>query len=205
MIKKSILILIALSFFSVCFAGSIQDAHKAVIARKNAVVGYTQQQDLPGTKDNAASQAVGVYNSDRYVGGSFTASGNYTCTKIGFYAHAINGSPVYNLTAYIYSNDAMGGGAEDDEPDALLETSTTTLDASTVSVDTYMEFVFTGEALTSGVKYWAVIYSDATSANNIAVRYDSTDVLNTMQSADAATWANEDNTSQLYLKIYSGG
>ena len=26
----------ALSFFSVCFAGSIQDAHKAVIARKNA-------------------------------------------------------------------------------------------------------------------------------------------------------------------------
>ena len=35
MIRKSILAFIALSFFSVCFAGSIQDAHKAVIARKN--------------------------------------------------------------------------------------------------------------------------------------------------------------------------
>ena len=34
--KKLILIFIALSFFSVCFAGSIQDMHKAAIARKNA-------------------------------------------------------------------------------------------------------------------------------------------------------------------------
>jgi len=36
MIRKLILIFIALSFFSVCFAGSIQDMHKAVIAGKNA-------------------------------------------------------------------------------------------------------------------------------------------------------------------------
>ena len=34
--KKLILIFVALSFFSVCFAGSIQDMHKAVIAGKNA-------------------------------------------------------------------------------------------------------------------------------------------------------------------------
>ena len=38
MIRKLILIFIALSFFSVCFAGSIQDMHKAAIARKNAAV-----------------------------------------------------------------------------------------------------------------------------------------------------------------------
>jgi len=36
--KKLILIFVALSFFSVCFAGSIQDMHKAEIARKNATV-----------------------------------------------------------------------------------------------------------------------------------------------------------------------
>ena len=35
MIRKLIIIFIALSFFSVCFAGSIQDMHKAAIARKN--------------------------------------------------------------------------------------------------------------------------------------------------------------------------
>ena len=36
MIRKLILIFIALSFFSVCFAGSIQDMHKAAIARKKS-------------------------------------------------------------------------------------------------------------------------------------------------------------------------
>ena len=41
MIRKLILIFIALSFFSVCFAGSIQDMHKAAIARKNVAVGTT--------------------------------------------------------------------------------------------------------------------------------------------------------------------
>ena len=41
--KKLILIFVALSFFSVCFAGSIQDMHKAVIARKNAAATCTTQ------------------------------------------------------------------------------------------------------------------------------------------------------------------
>ena len=51
MIRKSILIFIALSFFSVCFAGSIQDMHKAAIARKNAAsssIDYSQDASCEG-------------------------------------------------------------------------------------------------------------------------------------------------------------
>ena len=49
--KKLILIFIALSFFSVCFAGSIQDMHKAAIARKNATISYLHSDTWEGSTD----------------------------------------------------------------------------------------------------------------------------------------------------------
>jgi len=58
--KKLILIFIALSFFSVCFAGSIQDMHKAAIARKNVAVGTTVfEEDF-----DACDTGTGLANCD---------------------------------------------------------------------------------------------------------------------------------------------
>ena len=60
MIRKLILIFMALSFFSVCFAGSIQDMHKAVIARKNATV-VTCTTQVSQLEDNTSN---GLYAGD---------------------------------------------------------------------------------------------------------------------------------------------
>jgi len=205
MIKKSILILIALSFFSVCFAGSIQDAQKKAIAMKNATVGYTEQQDLPGTKDADASTTLGnASNGTWYVAGRFTASSSYTCTKIEVYVSVVTGSPTQTLTGYIYSK--TGANYWDDVPNALLETSTNTIDSTTISASTYITFLFTGEALTNAEQYWAVFKTSAyDDDNNISLRYDSSDVQRVMRSVTPISWSNTDNSSALHIKAYSGG
>ena len=69
--KKLILIFIALSFFSVCFAGSIQDMHKAAIARKNAAPTTVFDENF----DNCDT-GTGFGNCDESWGtaGSFTVT-----------------------------------------------------------------------------------------------------------------------------------
>ena len=70
--KKLILIFVALSFFSVCFAGSIQDMHKAVIAGKtNADV----DGEIGITNYAGSSRNIG------YVEGYFF--GTFTTTTAG--------------------------------------------------------------------------------------------------------------------------
>ena len=71
MIRKSILIFIALSFYSMCFAWSIQDAHKAVIERKNAAA-------APPCTTMGAS---GTY--DHWWNGEYAADTDKACQDSG--------------------------------------------------------------------------------------------------------------------------
>ena len=200
MIRK-LTIVIILSIF--CIGFTIQDMHKAAIAGKNAVAACTEELDLPGTKDAAATRLFADDVSTDWIGGRFTTVGAFTCTQIEFYVDSVSGSPTGTLTAYIYSK--TGTDAPNDEPNASLATSSNTIEAETLSGTEYIAFTF-NYALSATESYWAVIYSDYQAWNNyIVLTYDSTDVERVMKSGDGATWANQDNSSQLYLKLSSGG
>ena len=101
--KKLILIIIALSFVSVCFAVSIQDMHKAVIARKNVAGGadYTENHtdtfsDSAGPPtgwteltsswtDNGSTLQRDVWNNNEYIiysANQLSSVDHYVCIKI---------------------------------------------------------------------------------------------------------------------------
>ena len=80
--KKLILIIIALSFVSVCFAASVQDMHSAVIASKNADAGvsYDIEETFEGSEydNNTCGTAPCVTESDGTAGevdGNHSTSG----------------------------------------------------------------------------------------------------------------------------------
>ena len=199
--KKLILLILLLP--ALCFGGPIQDAHKKVIARKNATVTCTVELDLPSTKDNQGSSNFANDAGMDWAAGRFTTVGAFTCTQIEFYVDSVVGSPTGTLTAYIYSK--TGATAADDEPNASLATSSNTIEAETLTGTEYIAFTF-NYALSATESYWAVIYSNAQAWDNyIVLRFDSTDVERVMYGGDGGTWLNRDNTSQLYLKLSSGG
>ena len=81
--KKLILIIIALSFVSVCFAWTVQDAHRAVIARKNADAGvsYDIEETFEGSEydNNTCGTAPCVTESSGTAG---EVDGNHDATDI---------------------------------------------------------------------------------------------------------------------------
>jgi len=164
--------------------------------------GYTLEQDWPVSKDVEASTSIG--NDNTGGAGRFTADANYTLTKAAFCCHSVTLSPTHTLTGKIYSKTS--DTAYEDEPNALLATSTNTVDASTLVAGVYFEFLFAGLALTSGEDYWAFCETNGTDASNyFNLRYDSTGSGSRVSRYIAGTWYNVDTSAEMYLKLYSGG
>lgn len=184
-------------FLILCLFPCVLRADTVVVVGK-PLSGYTLQQDLPATKDNNAARALGSGSIDVYVGGSFTASANYTCTKIEFYVDSITGDPsARTYTGYLYSNGT-------NEPGSALETATATISGADI-VAGYNAFTFAGEALASGTTYWFVIKVDQAAAAYISIRYDSTDAKIVVRGDSTPTWTASDVSSQICIKVYNGG
>ena len=104
--KKLIIILIALSFLSVCFAASIQDMHRAVIARRNAGGGgggctyiYSASGEPPFTSNDQANTNAVAIETEVDTGMSGTA------TSIGFYIYA--NSTASNCKVALYAENGL--------------------------------------------------------------------------------------------------
>jgi hypothetical protein len=110
--------------------------------------------NAPNTQFNIGS-AAGL----TYLATQFTASQSYTLTS--FFAQLKKvGSPIGNVSAYLYSDSA-------NTPGALLATSSTTLAASTLGAAfTPQSFTFAGYSIVSATKYWVVLFSSVIDASN---------------------------------------
>jgi len=125
-------------------------------------------------QSNEAASTQGAFGYDAgttYLTQSFTAAQSGLLTKFSRNFQKFN-SPTGTVYAYVYSDNGSG------EPDTLLATSTTELDASTISAvtPTWYEFIFYPSDATycdSGTVYHQVIYNSQTpdATNYIHVRH----------------------------------
>ena len=160
----------ALSFFSVCFAGSIQDAHKAVIARKNAC-GTQTFVGNPGDTETFEFEAddfcttefswtdidgvIDTYNTTQVKNGSHSAqlnfsginqNDNYISVDLG-----VAGDSAFTLDFWIWVSDV-----NDYEGVNIFCASDSTAGACSTAVNLFW--------LHTGTGTWQLrIYGDATS------------------------------------------
>lgn len=163
---------------------------------------YPVSIDLSASHD-ASSYSMIYDNNSRYMGTSFTTTGAIGLRRVTLLPFR-EGSPTAILTAYIYSDDS-------DSPDALLGTSTSTIDASTVALYGDREeryFDFDEVSLSGTTKYWVVIWGSVQGdgSNRIRIRGTSSDGASGEDIAIGSTAALSFNTyadDQLYLKIHT--
>ena len=202
--KKLILTFIALSFFSVCFAGSIQDMHKAVIARKNAVVACDQVQTP--TEDDASGGSVAVarfsdadWQATQFV---YTGTNGKSICQIDLWLNFV-GSNAHTYYACIYSDD--GGGTP--HPSSSLGCSDATDVSGIGGSEVQTAFVLSSptSALTNSSTYWVVSYSATYDGDDYANWYwetsGTTERFDT--STDGSTWANSYTSLTGKYKLYS--
>lgn len=191
-------------FILVCFLLAWSNISFAGMVIGSGSTGYNLEQDLPATKDNSWDYNVVDDASNTYFGGRFVASSSYTLTKIEFYVPSIQGTPNQTLKCYIYSK--TGDTPSTDQPNALLATATNTIDASTVAGDSWIAFTFAGLSLTNASGYWVVIKGEWAGVSYIKIRVDYSDAQCVLKApADMSAWSAGDTSSQMYLRLYSGG
>jgi len=115
--------------------------------------------------------SIGRFNS--FTNASFfIPSSTFTGCKIRI-AVSKTGSPMFNLTSCILADD----GASPSHPAAPLQASPDTVSASTISTsdptESYVEFSYSGQTFTSGIKYWISIKASATDSSNYVNLYTS--------------------------------
>lgn len=176
-------------WFALCLSASAAlpgPAWLASTTKAAAPAGCTTAQ-ISVTGAAGGSVAVGRYGTD-CVATWFTTVGGFTCCKVGFWLAAV-GSPTFNLTAKIYSDD----GGSPSRPSTLLATSTGTVAASGIGGSaSEVDFDFAGQALSASTKYWVVLTPDANdSSNYVTWSYTGGYTPSSMQAgAGCANWAD---------------
>jgi hypothetical protein len=162
---------------------------------------YTEQQDLPSTKDSATSGPIGDDPNRLFVAGRYVATA-IDLRQIAVTVHSSVGTPDANYTARIYTK--TGDSAWADVPNSQTGSdSINTVSAVGLAADAEMVFQF-AIIPTSAIGYWVVIVSSKYDAlNYLTLRYDSSDNQRVMHGASGASWINKDSTSALYIKTYT--
>ena len=197
LMKKLLTLLISLCFVSI------------VSARPTTFIGHaggygvgacaTNQQSETGSVDG--SYGIGKSATRQWVATEFVANGNYTVCAVDLYLAAI-GSPTFNITAYIYSHDAV-----ESDPDAQIGTGSDSIDSSTLGgTDTAVKFENMDATLVSGTTYWLVTYCDGADISNyVNWSYDLSGAVELMKYDDdgSGTWILIGDTTTFRYVIYS--
>lgn len=173
---------------------------------------YNVEDELSGTASGGyqiADTVSNLWRGSHIIVGSDGSAGGYTCTRIGAYLYK-TGSPTQTITAELYSHDGVN-----DWPNSLLATSTTTVDASSITATAsasaeLFTWDFSGQSLSNATSYWVVLQTGASS--NDASNYiwwsrftnNPADRAQTItRSVDGSSWANVTETRQLRTITYS--
>lgn len=127
---------------------------------------------------------IGNITDAAYVSTDFTAGSSYTLKQIDVYLGPTTGTPTNDYTILLYSDDSG-------EPDSLLATSSSTIDAGDLSSSEYvwLGVSFAGYSIVSGTTYHIVVSSTVDTSNY--VRWGSNPGAGEMlRSADATTWSS---------------
>lgn len=141
----------------------------------------------------AGDQYIAYDGSDLYFASPFTASASYTVCSVTNAMFA-TGSPGFNLKCAIYTDSGSN-------PGTLVGTASAAVSASTIGTsEATVTFTGLNAAVTSGTKYWIVIWVSGGSTSYytsyLHVPYSvgvSTDVL--AKSSDGTTWSQPHNYS----------
>ena len=145
--------------------------------------------------------------STTYVGTLVAPASSYTATRLEFNLKK-TGTGGNTITAEIWS---ATGSAGSETPNALLATSTTTVDASGVSTTKgFVAFDFAGQAIASGTKYFFVMKTPSTGDTSnhynftVGSSYNTTN-FQTVRADATPTWAEANGGRGGYCRSYSGG
>lgn len=179
--KKIIFALVLLP--SLCFAGSVQDACKGVISKKNTVTTCdTAAQKCEGTT-NAAYENFGA-TANVYRASKFTASATEIVCSVDLYMLKV-GTPTFNIKVAVYSHDAVN-----DKPNALVGSWSANKAGADIPAGTWGKFTGMSASITNETTYWKVLYTDGNDGSNYGRVYRSDDcgTGRTMYSADGSSW-----------------
>lgn len=124
-----------------------------------------------------------IYGDTRYIAVQFTASANYTAASVGIWVRQ-KGNPG-ELYIALFSDSG-------DEPNALLDSYSIEPTSDWISFLAIPEEGQISQALTSGTKYWVVVYAASSGDDEDACWEIGCDTTAAgMISADAATWSAE--------------
>jgi hypothetical protein len=153
-------------------------------------------------KDSQTTQndywTLGSVISKTYAEASFTPSESFSLTRIEVNLLKI-GSPTFDITYYLYSDNAGS-------PGYVLATGIATLDSSTLTGSyVYYGFNISGYSLISGTKYHHVLKSNTLGDGSNCVQWgcnSSVTGQNINHSQDASTWLPDDTNAQFDYKNY---
>jgi hypothetical protein len=154
------------------------------------------------TQNNTTTGSNTVANAtlETYHASYFVAGSSYTATSINLRLGKV-GSPTMNLTAYIYSDNAGVPGT------MLTGGASGVVAASTIN-SSEGDTSFTGLtcSITSGTKYWIVLFGSAVDASNYVAWYmanAASDPLGrTKKSTNASTWTGVSNNKQDKFTVF---
>jgi hypothetical protein len=163
-------------------------------------------------EETFADDSANEYNwskaaSTTYVGTLVAPASSYTATRLEFHLKK-TGTGGNTITAEIWS---ATGSAGSETPNALLATSTTTVDASGVSATKgFVAFDFAGQAIASGTKYFFVMKTPSTGDTSnyynltLGSSYNTTN-FQTVKADATPTWSEANGGRGGYCRSYSGG
>lgn len=147
-----------------CFAGALQEKHRGVIQKKNAVVGCTTEQD--GDDDTGAANWRSInYDTNDWIGAHFTAGASYTACAIKLRLKKY-GSPTFKIRAAIYTNNTESPCNVVNCPGTIVGTASEEFDVSVLTTSEAL-YTLTGmsAALTNTTVYWLVLYYSSGATN----------------------------------------
>jgi hypothetical protein len=181
-LMKRLFILIGL-FISLTLSGQINTGVVSAQKRKAST-------PVESLKENQATYASGTfaalrYTSRYYQGTAFTSTGTYYLTKIEVSLAKV-ASPTMNITCYLYSSSSYN-------PTNLLASSTTTVDASTITDNVFRSFSFSGSyQIQNSTQYWVVLKGDNVNSTNYVTWGCATSGGDILTDEDGTgTWTNQ--------------
>jgi hypothetical protein len=162
--------------------------------------GYVEEQSFTTA---GGSTLLGQATGYQKAAQSFTADANYTLTKATIRIFRGGGTPTWDVTLYIYSDNTGAPGT------VLTNGTSDTVSITGVANDpgTEYSFVFaSGVSLVSGTTYHVVARASTVDGSNycrMVFSATGTEDCNTTDDAESS-WTNRDNTMTPYLITYSG-
>lgn len=162
-----------------------------------AGTGYTIAQNIrvPSTSNSTFDQ----FSSEIYHSAQFTANASYTIAKVELEMSRVGSGTASSMVAEIRSDST-------DTPGAVLATSTNTITSADVSGSQgFIAFLFAGQAVTNGTKYWIGVHCTTASGTDYYTYYRASAGANagTYSSADGTSWSQASGANGWTQKTYT--